>query len=41
VIQTDLKDPLADDLLFGKLAKGGRVRVDLADGELVFEVASD
>jgi ATP-dependent Clp protease ATP-binding subunit ClpA len=39
VIQTSLKDPLADDLLFGRLVKGGRVSVDCADDRLVFEVA--
>ena len=38
VIQTELKDRLADDVLFGALAKGGRVRVTLADGALRFEI---
>jgi ATP-dependent Clp protease ATP-binding subunit ClpA len=38
VIQTELKDRLADDVLFGPLAKGGRVRVTAADGALRFEV---
>jgi ATP-dependent Clp protease ATP-binding subunit ClpA len=38
VIQTAVKDPLADDLLFGRLAKGGRVRVDVAEDALVFDV---
>jgi ATP-dependent Clp protease ATP-binding subunit ClpA len=32
VIQTELKDPLTDEVLFGTLSKGGDVRVDL-DGE--------
>jgi len=36
VIQTELKDRLADDLLFGPLAKGGRVTADLDGGRLVF-----
>ncbi|MCP4003616.1 MAG: ATP-dependent Clp protease ATP-binding subunit ClpA [bacterium] len=36
VIQSALKDKLADEILFGKLAKGGKVGVDVADGELVF-----
>jgi len=36
VIQTEVKDKLADELLFGKLAKGGKARVDAADGALVF-----
>jgi ATP-dependent Clp protease ATP-binding subunit ClpA len=40
VIQTELKDRLADDVLFGPLAKGGRLRADLGDGRLVFHVDS-
>jgi ATP-dependent Clp protease ATP-binding subunit ClpA len=36
VIQEHIKKPLADELLFGKLAKGGRVVVDLEAGELRF-----
>ncbi|MGE0718790.1 MAG: ATP-dependent Clp protease ATP-binding subunit ClpA [Alphaproteobacteria bacterium] len=36
VIQEHIKKPLADELLFGKLAKGGTVRVGVADGKLVF-----
>jgi ATP-dependent Clp protease ATP-binding subunit ClpA len=36
VIQTELKDKLADELLFGKLAKGGSVSVDSVDGALTF-----
>jgi len=35
VIQEHIKKPLAEELLFGKLAKGGLVRVDLKDGKLV------
>ena len=38
VIQTELKDRLAEDVLFGPLAKGGRVRVTFAEGALRFEV---
>jgi ATP-dependent Clp protease ATP-binding subunit ClpA len=37
VIQTELKDKLADEMLFGKLAKGGKVAVDEKDGALTFE----
>jgi ATP-dependent Clp protease ATP-binding subunit ClpA len=40
VIQTELKDRLVDDLLFGELAKGGRVTVDLGDDRLVFEAGA-
>jgi ATP-dependent Clp protease ATP-binding subunit ClpA len=39
VVQTELKDRIVDDVLFGPLSKGGKVAVDLADGKLVFEVA--
>jgi len=35
VIQEHVKRPLAEELLFGSLADGGHVRVDVgADGEL-------
>ena len=34
VIQEHIKKPLAEELLFGKLAKGGVVRVGLKDGKL-------
>ena len=37
VIQENIKKPLADELLFGKLAKGGTVRVAVIDGKLAFE----
>ena len=36
-IQEHIKTPLADELLFGKLAKGGIVRVGLGEGRLTFE----
>jgi len=36
VIQENIKKPLADELLFGKLTQGGTVRVDLKDGKLSF-----
>ena len=32
VIQKELKDPLTDEVLFGRLAKGGRVVVDVQPG---------
>jgi ATP-dependent Clp protease ATP-binding subunit ClpA len=40
VIQDDVKRPLTDELLFGKLAGGGKVRVDFVDGKLVFETTA-
>jgi ATP-dependent Clp protease ATP-binding subunit ClpA len=36
LIAEKIKKPLADEVLFGKLSKGGTVRVDTLDGELVF-----
>ncbi|TDK33162.1 ATP-dependent Clp protease ATP-binding subunit ClpA [Luteimonas terrae] len=37
VIQDKVKRRLADELLFGKLANGGRVSIDVKDGELTVE----
>jgi ATP-dependent Clp protease ATP-binding subunit ClpA len=37
VIQEHIKKPLADELLFGRLARGGRVSVGLAEGALAFD----
>ncbi|MEL7116992.1 MAG: ATP-dependent Clp protease ATP-binding subunit ClpA, partial [Pseudomonadota bacterium] len=34
VIQEHIKKPLAEELLFGKLAKGGVVKVGVKDGKL-------
>jgi ATP-dependent Clp protease ATP-binding subunit ClpA len=36
-IQEHIKKALAEELLFGKLAKGGTVKVDLKEEELTFE----
>ena len=38
VIQEHIKKPLAEELLFGKLVKGGSVKVNLVDGKLAFDV---
>jgi ATP-dependent Clp protease ATP-binding subunit ClpA len=40
VIQEHLKKPLAEELLFGKLAKGGVVRVGVKDGGLDLEMVA-
>jgi ATP-dependent Clp protease ATP-binding subunit ClpA len=40
VIQEQVKKPLAEELLFGKLAKGGTVMVTVKDGKLSFAVTS-
>jgi ATP-dependent Clp protease ATP-binding subunit ClpA len=37
VIQEHIKKPLAEELLFGRLAKGGAVRVTMKEGRLSFE----
>ena len=37
LIDNEIKKTLADEILFGQLQNGGRVRVDAKDGELVFE----
>jgi ATP-dependent Clp protease ATP-binding subunit ClpA len=41
VIQDKVKRPLADELLFGKLVGGGRVTIDVRDGELVVETQAE
>ena len=38
VIQEHIKKPLAEELLFGKLSKGGLVKVEVRDGKLVLDV---
>jgi ATP-dependent Clp protease ATP-binding subunit ClpA len=40
VIQEHIKKPLADEILFGRLVRGGHVRVDLKDAKIVFEIDS-
>ena len=42
VIRENIKKPLADEILFGTLSKGGRVRVLLDEfGELTFEIENE
>ena len=41
LIQDKIKRPLADELLFGKLAGGGRVSIDVKDDELVVDMQSE
>ncbi|HEY7513941.1 MAG TPA: AAA family ATPase, partial [Vicinamibacteria bacterium] len=38
LIQTELRDPLADEVLFGRLEQGGTVTLRLRDGALAFEI---
>jgi ATP-dependent Clp protease ATP-binding subunit ClpA len=41
VIQDSIKKPLADEILFGRLVKGGHVKVVLKDSKLAFEIEGD
>ncbi|MDX5393822.1 MAG: ATP-dependent Clp protease ATP-binding subunit ClpA [Caulobacteraceae bacterium] len=41
IIQENIKKPLADEILFGRLVKGGHVRVILKDGKLDFEIEGE
>ncbi|MEX2449398.1 MAG: ATP-dependent Clp protease ATP-binding subunit ClpA [Rhodospirillales bacterium] len=41
VIQEHIKKPLAEELLFGKLMKGGTVLIDEVDGTLTFDYPAD
>ena len=40
LIQEEIKRGLADELLFGKLQKGGKVSISTEDGELSFDIQS-
>jgi len=40
VIQEHIKKPLADDILFGRLVRGGHVKVILENGKIAFEIES-
>jgi ATP-dependent Clp protease ATP-binding subunit ClpA len=37
LVQTTLKAPLANEILFGKLTTGGTARIDVKDGEITIE----
>ncbi len=39
VIQEHIKKPLAEDILFGRLTRGGHVKVALKDGKIVFDIS--
>src|SRR5450432_3971484 len=41
VIQEHIKKPLADEILFGKLVRGGHVKIDLENGKIVFHIDDD
>ena len=41
LVQEKIKRPLADELLFGKLSKGGHARITLVDSELVIDFENE
>ena len=41
LIQKELKDPLADEILFGELKGGGNVQIGLQDGKLNFKLLAE
>ena len=41
VIQEQIKKPLADEILFGRLVRGGHVVVGLKDGKIAFEIEEE
>ncbi len=41
LIQTEIKDVLSDEILFGRLENGGRVYLDVRDEKLVFDYDGD
>ena len=40
-IQENIKKPLAEELLFGKLVKGGLISIDVKDDKLVFDIRAN
>ncbi|MCP4410263.1 MAG: ATP-dependent Clp protease ATP-binding subunit ClpA [Gammaproteobacteria bacterium] len=41
IIQEYIKKPLADDILFGRLSKGGDIKITVRDGELTLDVLDE
>jgi ATP-dependent Clp protease ATP-binding subunit ClpA len=41
VIQTEIKDRLSDEILFGKLVKGGTVKISTRKEDLTFAIKSN
>ena len=39
LLQTEVKDRLSDEILFGILEKGGKVLVDVKEGKIAFSYA--
>lgn len=41
LIQEEIKKPLAEELLFGRLVSGGTVKVDVSESQLKFEILAE
>lgn len=41
LVQTKIREPLADQLLFGALQKGGHVSIDIKDDDIILDVQAD
>ena len=41
VIDSEVKNPLVDELLFGKLTNGGEVQIDVKDDKLSFTIIAN
>ena len=37
LIQEKIKKPIAEQILYGKLSKGGNIKLDIKNNELTFE----
>ena len=40
IIDNEIKNPISKEMLFGKLASGGKVHVSVVEGELTFDIQS-
>ena len=40
IIQSEVKKPMAEELIFGKLAKGGHVEISLKDNNIYFNFSN-
>ncbi len=41
LIKDEIKKPLAEELLFGRLVSGGTVKIDMRDGKLEFDILTE
>lgn len=38
IMQEKIKQPLAEELLFGRLTQGGHTKIDIKDGKFIFDI---